>query len=285
MSRNSKKFQKQLKQAEQDLQAKEKPSPENLFGLSFVTPTEMVNLPTEGKFYPIENPLCNVAQVEIKHMTAKEEDMLSGAGATVPDKLFDQLIDSLLIDKTIKAEMFCEEDKTAILIQARITGYGREYSVMDFCVNCSKMVKINFDLKKQKIIKNEKSHIDYDPEKNQFYVTLPKSEIPLTLKNFSDADRKALERERQKKKELNIDFNYTVSYLKTIITAIADNYDSNLIDKLIEVMPAADAKFLNNVFQDCRPKISTMQQVTCTECNSVSRKEVPVSWAFFRINE
>ena len=285
MTRNSKKFQKQLNPSKQNPKTKEDLGPDNLFGLSFVSPSEMVLLPTKGKFYPSSNPLCGLEEVEVRHMTAKEEDLLSGASGRVEDKLFNKLINSLLVDKNIKAEMLCEEDKTAILIHARITGYGNAYTTSDYCLNCNQMVQVKFDLSEQQIVEPEKEEISFDPEKNEFNLVLPKTKIPITIKNFTEEDHNALEKEKAKKESLGLEFNYTVSYLKTIILAIAEKRDPKLVQRLVDVLPAADAKFLNTVFESCRPKISTMQEITCPECNSVSRKEVPVSWAFFRINK
>ena len=39
-------------------------------------PTEMVNLPSKGKLYPKTSPLSK-GEIELKYMTAKEEDILS----------------------------------------------------------------------------------------------------------------------------------------------------------------------------------------------------------------
>jgi hypothetical protein len=39
-------------------------------------PTEMVDLPSKGLFYPESHPLAS-GKVEMKYMTAKEEDILT----------------------------------------------------------------------------------------------------------------------------------------------------------------------------------------------------------------
>ena len=45
--------------------------------LDFITPTEVVDLPSEGKFYPQGHPLHNKTAIEIRYMTAKDEDILT----------------------------------------------------------------------------------------------------------------------------------------------------------------------------------------------------------------
>ena len=74
---------------------------DNPFGLSFVVPTEMVDLPSAGKYYPSSHPLHEISQVEIKHMTAKEEDILSAPISDSEGLLFDKLANSIICSKDI----------------------------------------------------------------------------------------------------------------------------------------------------------------------------------------
>lgn len=290
MTRNSKKFQNQSQNQKEEVEI---PTPveappltaqQRIEKLSFVVPTEIVDLPTKGKFYPASSPLSGVEKVEIRHMTAKEEDLLSSITSRPDIDVYARLIDSLLVDENLDSSMFCEEDKTAILLKSRITGYGRNYTVRDFCYSCQKIGVFSFDLSNVEII--EPTHeVEYDPETDEYQVTLPVSEIPISLKQFTPKDEEELMLESKKKQELGIEFNYTISYINRIITSIDGFNDKALIKKLSEVMPAADAKFLNTFYDKCRPKISTLQDVECPSCGASSRKEVPVSWAFFRINQ
>ena len=143
---------------------------------------------------------------------------------------------------------------------------------------------MRYDLQKTEIIEPELKNVEYDPNLDEYKVVLPKTEIPIGIKGFTFEDEEALMREKEKKESLGIEFNYTVAYLNRIITSIAGEADRSLINKLSNVMPAADAKFLNTIYSSLRPKLSTIQDVSCPACNVTSRKEVPVSWAFFRIN-
>ena len=90
--------------------------------LSFVAPTEFVNLPSQGKFYPPEHPLHNKDVVEIKYMTAKHEDILTSQTLLRKGVAIDRLIENLIIDKSIKLDSLLLGDKNAITIAARKTG-------------------------------------------------------------------------------------------------------------------------------------------------------------------
>jgi len=70
--------------------------------------------------------------------------------------------------------------------------------------------------------------------------------------------------------------------LKKVIISANGVDDVAKLSKLVEVLPAADAKTVKSFFENCRPRINTEQEVHCAECDSASLKEVPLSWAFFR---
>ena len=57
-------------------------------------PSEVIDLPSKGKLYPKDSPLAS-GKLEIKYMTAKEEDILSNQSfiknGVVLDKLFKAL--------------------------------------------------------------------------------------------------------------------------------------------------------------------------------------------------
>ena len=86
-------------------------------------PTEVVDLPSKGLLYPKENPLSS-GQIEVKYMTAKEEDILTSANLIKSGRVIEKLLESLIVDKSIKVDDILVGDKNAILIAARILAYG-----------------------------------------------------------------------------------------------------------------------------------------------------------------
>ena len=89
-------------------------------------PTEEVNLPSKGYLYPKENPLSS-GKVEMKYMTAREEDILTSPNLLKQGIAIDRLLESLIVDKTVKLDDMILGDKNALLVAARILAYGKEY--------------------------------------------------------------------------------------------------------------------------------------------------------------
>ena len=277
MSRNSRKLNKTPT-------TEQKTNPENNsnpFGLSFVVPTEDVILPTAGNFYPINSSLHKVETLEIKHMTAREEDLLSTLEATNDQNIFNRLINNLVTDKNIKAEDMLEEDKMAVLMRARATGYGSKYETKVYCQNCEENTTHEFDLDKTFIEPAEKE-MKYNPENDSFTLELPLSKIIVEVKTLSDRDRQLIDKERRKKKDLDIEFNSTISTLKRLILSANDVTDKTALAKLVDILPAADAKEILNFHKNIYPRMSTLQETTCSVCGTRSEREVPLTWAFFR---
>lgn len=254
---------------------------ESLFGLSFVTPTEEVELPSQGKFYPSSSPLAGKKSLEIKSMTAKEEDLLSSLSEENEENMFVRLIQGLLVDQNIQAKELHEEDKMAILIRARATGYGDNYETTAYCDNCKKNTPFTFSLRKTTVIQPVRE-VKYDPEQDVYTLELPISKITAKLRILNDADLTSLQKEKEKKESLNIEFNFTVSKINRMMISANDVSDRSTISQLCEVLPAADAKSILTFSNDIYPKLSTKQTVACQVCGTEQEREVPLSWAFFR---
>ena len=92
-------------------------------------PTEVVDLPSKGLLYPKDSPLSS-GQIEIKYMTAKEEDILTSANLIKKGIVVEKLIDALIVDKSINTNELLIGDKNAVLVASRILGYGKEYEVV-----------------------------------------------------------------------------------------------------------------------------------------------------------
>ena len=282
MSRNSQKLNKRPShQGPEFTQQTQKDKMQSLFGLSFVVPTEEVELPTQGKYYPSSNPLHGKKSLEIKSMTAKEEDLLSSLTSENDENLFVKLIQGLLVDQTIDASTMNEEDKLAILLRARATGYGDTYETTAYCDNCKKNTGFSFSIRKSHVVPPEKE-AEYDPEQDLYSLELPLSKVKVKLRTITDQDLISLEKEKEKKESLNIDFNMTISKISRMIVSANDVSERSTISQLCEVLPAADAKSILNFTTGIYPKLSTKQTVACQVCGTEQEREVPLSWAFFR---
>ena len=95
--------------------------------LGFDIPVETVPLPSLGKAYPPEHPLHLKNSVDIRAMTAREEDILTSPNLIQQGIALDVLLKSLIVDKSINLDDMIVGDKNAVLVGARILGYGKNY--------------------------------------------------------------------------------------------------------------------------------------------------------------
>lgn len=284
MSRNSRKFTPEKSNNNQAAPKKQetRPHPDNLFGLPFVTPTEFVKLPSSGMFYPEGNPMHGKESLEIRHMTSREEDLLSATDKYDDSfAVYNLLVDALLVDKSINSSHLLEEDKFAILLNARCTGYGPEYHTSTYCMNCQKETKHIFDLSKVSIRKPS-IESDYIAEEDLFSFTLPNSKIVVKTLSSGEKVRDDINIERAQKEKYNLPFNETIAFISKVVVSANDVTDPAQISKLAEILPAGDAKYIKEFFASARPSLSTRQEVKCEVCGTQTEQEAPITWAFFR---
>ena len=171
----------------------------------------------------------------------------------------------------------------AILLAARATGYGKLYPAELSCEECGASIQHDFDLTKVSFTEPE-NKVEYDPDTNTYKVLLPVTKLEASVKLLTDRELTSLEKEKNKKKEFNIPFNSTISRLNKMLVSVNGTTQREALEKLVDVLPAADAKKILNFNINIFPKISTKQEVVCNSCGAQSEREVPLTWAFFRID-
>lgn len=293
MSRNNSRRQRVKPQPQTTPNIPQQAAP-NPFAAAFVVPTEFVDLPTRGMFYTEDSPLANIDSLEIKHMTAREEDILGNQDYISRGIVLDKLIESVLIDKSIKVADLADIDKIAILVTARKTGYGPEYRQYNTCTECGKESIFTYDL--ETLIKNANSEereeledISYsEDESGVFTVTLDTCGYNVTCKPMNSEDYEYItELEKQREKH-SLDFNHTLEFLRRMILSLSPasspndiTSDPGIISQFLDFIPAKDSRTLKKVHAFLTPSFRMYQEVECPECSHVSEKEVPFSWAMF----
>ena len=149
----------------------------------FNFPTEVIELPSKGLVYPKDNPLSS-GKVQIKYMTAKEEDILTNQSYIQKGNVLEKLLESVLVSK-ININDLIIGDKNALLIATRILGYGNDY-----------VVEVNGE--KENIDLSELENREFDAStliegRNEFAFDLPHSKTPITYKILTGADEKKVE--------------------------------------------------------------------------------------------
>ena len=109
-------------------------------------PVSSVPVPSQGKVYPVNTALHGVDTLDIKAMTAHEEDILTSRALIKKGMVISYLIKSCLIDKTIDADNLLVGDRNALMISIRITGYGSDYGAKVSCPECDHVSPQRFNL-------------------------------------------------------------------------------------------------------------------------------------------
>ena len=152
-------------------------------------PTEIIDLPSRGYFYPEGHPLSS-GKIEMKYMTAKEEDILASQNLIKQGVVIDKLLQSLIVTK-INYNDLLTVDKNAIFIAARILGYGKDYEVEIACPSCGEKSKHVIDL--QEFDEKEIDWTKFTKGECTHKFVLPISKKELTLKFLTHGDEKKIE--------------------------------------------------------------------------------------------
>lgn len=211
-------------------------------------PTEMVDLPSKGLLYPEDSPLRS-GQIEMKYMTAKEEDILTNSNYIQQGIVLDKLLESLIVTKINFKELLIG-DKNAILIASRILGYGQDY---EFELN-GKTYKVDLTTLKDKELPED---VDYS-KGNEFHFTLPASKDEITFKLLSHGDELAIERELKGLKKINPNASPELSTrLKYIITSVNNDRENKTIREFVEnQLLARDSRALRQEIKRISPDIN-----------------------------
>ena len=169
-------------------------------------PTEIIDLPSKGLIYSKDNPLSS-GKIEMKYMTAKEEDILTTQSyikdGTVLDRLFQSLIIGNGEGEPIKYVDLVTGDKNAIMIAARVLGYGKEYKVeVEDPFSPGTKQKETIDLTQFGNKEYDGSN-QVEPNKNEFEFTLPNSGRKITFMAMTESRERKVKHQVEAQKKAN----------------------------------------------------------------------------------
>jgi hypothetical protein len=214
----------------------------------FKFPTEIIELPSKGLLYPENHPLRE-GKVEMKYMTAREEDILTNQAYIEKGIVLDKLLESLIITK-VNIKDFIIGDKNALLIAARILGYGKDYSFSygkdQYTIDLSALDNKPFD--ESLITKGE----------NNFSYILPESNVPITFKILTGHDESKIEAEIKGLKKIHKDYSPELSTrLKYLITSVNGSSESKDIRDFVENhLLARDSRALRKYIKEIQPDVN-----------------------------
>ena len=213
----------------------------------FKLPTETVELPSKGLLYPEDSELAK-GTIEIKYMTAKEEDILTNQSYIRNGTVLDKLLKSIIVSK-INFDDLLIGDKNAIMVAARILGYGADYKFdylgEEYTVDLSQL--------ENKEIKEEL----FTSRTNEFSFTLPHSKNKVTFKLLTHKDEQNINRELEGLKKINKDSSPELSTrMKYIITSIEGSRESKDIREFVDnYLLAKDSRALREYVKEVQPDV------------------------------
>ena len=229
-------------------------------------PTEMVTLPSKGLLYPEGNPLKK-GEIEMKYMTAREEDILTNQNLIENGTVIDKLLQSLIVTP-IDYNNLLLGDKNAILIAARILGYGSDYKFK------YQGEEHNIDLTSVNDKPLDESLVTEG--KNNFNFKLPASGVEVTFKLLTHGDEINITNEVKGLKKLNKNSNPEISTrMKYIITSINGDYEKKTVREFVDTkLLARDSRALRNYINTIQPDVDLSYSYEDSKGNMV---KIPIS--------
>lgn len=244
-------------------------------------PTEIVDLPTRGLLYSSDNPLAS-GKVEMKYMTAREEDILTSANLIKQGVVLDKLFQSMIVSK-INYDDLLVCDKNAIMISARILGYGKEYAVE---------VQDPFSDNKQKVVIDlttiEPKEYDYESisnGQNEFTFVLPASKRTITFRLLTHGIEKKIKEDlkgyAKLTKNTGIDKELTTR-LKNLITSVDGKSDTATINSFVDnELLAMDSRALRDQIKKVTPDLDMTFVFTSETTGETKVMDMPMDVSFF----
>ena len=216
--------------------------------MEFSLPTETIELPSKGTFYKEGHPLAS-GTVEMKYMTAKEQDILTNQNYIKKGVVIDKLLKSLLVTDFDYGDILVG-DKNAIMIAARILSYGKDYA---FTYN-GEQHSVDLSLLDNKKV----DHSSLNPETGEFMLALPKSKYEVGIKLLAHSDEQKIEQEVSGLRKINKDnIAEVTTRLKHLIVSINGSRERADIRKFVDnFLLAQDAKAIRDHYNKIQPDIN-----------------------------
>lgn len=244
-------------------------------------PSEVIDLPSGGLLYPDGHPLSG-GTIEIKYMTAREEDILTSQNLVNRGIVLDKLFESIILSDVDPNDIVVG-DKNAVYLASRIMAYGPEYQARIRCPECGTNQTIEVDLSAL-----ENKQVEPPPSRgNQFGLKLPQSGKEITFKVLTHGDSKAIDQEIEqwdKLNESNVEVprsEMSIRY-KYIITSVDGETNKAKIKRFVtDGLTIRDARELMKRVKAVSPGVDQTFDFECSRCDYAERVKIPFGIDFF----
>jgi hypothetical protein len=248
--------------------------------LDFEIPVETVPLPSRGIAYPEGHPLYGATTVDIKAMTAREEDILTSKAFIKKGTVISQLLRSCLIDKTINPDTLLSGDRNAIMVAIRITGYGAEYTCEADCPSCGTKDKYDFNLAELPISPLSTEPVALGQNRFEFKLPMTGKNIQFRYLTGKDEQEMMIAADRRKKGGLQGD-NLVTNRLQYSLVSVDGKDERSAINHFIRHMPARDSLALRRHMEKNEPGVDMKGWIDCPHCDESTEVSFPIGVTFF----
>ena len=242
-------------------------------------PTEVITLPSQGKCYSENHPLAK-GEIEIKYMTAKEEEILASQNLIKKGVVLDMLFESIIADKSISPDDIIIGDKNAIVLATRILGYGPEYKI-EFTGEDGEKEQISIDLSK---VQTKEVDIEKLNRENLYEYVTPTTKNVLKFKMLTHGDEKKIEGDVRAMNRLNkggVSAELTTRY-RYIIQSVDGKEDTKSIVNFINnKFLSKDTRAFRNHLLELQPDMDMVFDYDNPISGEKERSPIPMGIGFF----
>ena len=237
-------------------------------------PSEVVDLPSGGRLYPEDSPLKD-GKIEIKYMTAKEEDILTSANLIKKGIVINKLLDSLILTKDVKVDDLILGDKNAIMVAARILAYGPEYECQITHPNTGDPITHTFNLADCPF-----KNISKDIKENKFDFEMPVSKKKVIFKLLTGKDETQIDEDLKASKKIGSQvIPELTTRMRYSLISVGGETDQSVLNVFAENMLARDSMALRKEISKVSPDIILEQEIDIE--GETVKVDIPMTVNFF----
>ena len=245
-------------------------------------PTEVVDLPSKGLLYSKDSPLAG-GTIELKYMTAKEEDILTSRNLIQKGIVLDKLLESVIVDTKVSLDDLLLGDKNAVMIATRILGYGKDYTVSIVDPSSGEKQEETFDL-----TSISDKEVDWDlfkSGKNEFEFDLPYSKVKLMFRLLSHKEEKEIDIElkayKKFSKESGVTAEITTRLKKAIVSVDGDTSQKRVNEFVDNELLSRDSLALREHLILITPDVDMSFTFTSEQTGEDTTMDIPLDVEFF----
>ena len=246
-------------------------------------PTEVIDLPSKGSLYPETSPLSS-GKIEMKYMTAREEDILTSQNLIRQGIVLDKLFQSMIVTP-INYNDIVVGDKNAIMVAARVLGYGKDYEFSMTCPSCERTSDHVIDLTTLTPKEVTVDGLAKMIAPNRFEIELPATKrkviFQLLTQGIDNEIDKQLTAMKKIAKKDTVDTELTTR-LKRLIISVDENTTQDYINNFVDnELFATDSRILRGQIKEVAPDMPLNYSFECPHCGHEAEEEFPITTQFF----